>query len=554
MVAIDAGIEGTVAYLAQEYAAGDSLDAAIRQHGPAPVSQAIRILAGVAGALNAAAAVGVHHGALHPRDLLVTADDLRLTGLGIAAALDAVGARAAMRRPYTAPERLQREEWDGRADVYSLGVLARELLAGRRRRETGTPGPPLADDPAARLDPVFARATAARPSDRFATAREFIDALDVAVASTSDALRAGVAAPAVAPAPRGVEDLRLPSTDAELADDMLLDVPGRPGPEDLGPTPESSQRTPAPVRDIDDLSIDDLNGKPDRSSDLDLTALNGSRQPRRSAEWPRFVDVPSDLTGDQPADVTFDSVPAALSRSARPAAMRRSLALPFILTLLAGLIVGGAAGCWFGLRQGAARAAAGPSAQAPAATAPPASSTPAPTTRSPVPAGQARPAAAPPSAADMGATGRLTIKSVPTGAAVTVNGRARGATPITLRSLEADTYLVRVSRRGFVTEEREVVLSPDQPSLSLTLSLVRGRAAKAESYTGSLSVRSQPPGARVFVDGRPAGTTPVVVPDVPAGSHAVRVDLIGFRRWAQAVQVVAGQRVRVTAALEREER
>ena len=41
----DAGLEGTSAYLVTDYLAAESLDAAIRQYGPAPVSQAMRILA-----------------------------------------------------------------------------------------------------------------------------------------------------------------------------------------------------------------------------------------------------------------------------------------------------------------------------------------------------------------------------------------------------------------------------------------------------------------------------------------------------------------------------
>ena len=51
----------------------------------------------LASALDLAAAVDITHGALHPRDVLVSADDVRLTGVGIARALEAVGSSAPIR-------------------------------------------------------------------------------------------------------------------------------------------------------------------------------------------------------------------------------------------------------------------------------------------------------------------------------------------------------------------------------------------------------------------------------------------------------------------------
>ena len=50
----------------------------------------------------------------------------------LSAALDSVGLRPPVRRPYTAPERATGDPWDGRADVYSLTAIAHEVLTGRR--------------------------------------------------------------------------------------------------------------------------------------------------------------------------------------------------------------------------------------------------------------------------------------------------------------------------------------------------------------------------------------------------------------------------------------
>jgi len=102
---VAAGVEDFVVYVATPYAAGESLDAAIRQYGPAPAGDAIRLVVHIAEALDVAARSGVFHGSLHPRDVLVTTNETHVTGLGVVQALERVGLRGPVRRPYVAPER-----------------------------------------------------------------------------------------------------------------------------------------------------------------------------------------------------------------------------------------------------------------------------------------------------------------------------------------------------------------------------------------------------------------------------------------------------------------
>ena len=71
------GITGASAYLAHDYVAAESLDLAVREYGPAPPADALRVAAQLAGALDFAAIVNVSHGALHPRDVLLSTDQAR---------------------------------------------------------------------------------------------------------------------------------------------------------------------------------------------------------------------------------------------------------------------------------------------------------------------------------------------------------------------------------------------------------------------------------------------------------------------------------------------
>jgi PEGA domain len=57
-------------------------------------------------------------------------------------------------------------------------------------------------------------------------------------------------------------------------------------------------------------------------------------------------------------------------------------------------------------------------------------------------------------------------------------------------------------------------------------------------------------GARVTVDGRLVGTTPLVITEVSAGSHRVQIEADRHKPWTTTVDVPPGQRVRVAGSLE----
>ena len=75
------------------------------------------------------------------------------------------------------------------------------------------------------------------------------------------------------------------------------------------------------------------------------------------------------------------------------------------------------------------------------------------------------------------------------------------------------------------------------------------REAQTVVFRGSLAVNSSPSGAQVFVNGEPAGTTPLALARVPAGSRVVHIELEGYETWSASVRVVANQRTRVRGNL-----
>ena len=192
---IATGVEDSVAYLAEQYVAGESLDAALRQYGPAPANDVLRLIGHVAEALDVAACVGVFHGSLHPRDILVTPGETHITGLGVSTALERIGQHGPIRRPYAAPERESGQEWGAAADVFSLAVITYEVLTGRRALPgTEQPLPGLSDlevHDGAALRELLEAAIDPQPERRPATAREFVSALAATLIETGSAQAPG---------------------------------------------------------------------------------------------------------------------------------------------------------------------------------------------------------------------------------------------------------------------------------------------------------------------------------------------------------------------------
>ncbi len=190
----------------------------------------------------------------------------------------------------------------------------------------------------------------------------------------------------------------------------------------------------------------------------------------------------------------------------------------------------------------------------PTAVAPPEPTPPPPAVSAPTPPPRAPPSApAPPTAAPISGSGWLLVRTVPAGAAVTVDGVSRGETPLSLEDVAYGEHEVGVGLTGFGSESQRVTISATETVATVGLTLtptgdLGTRPGAAE--TGSLDVASRPAGARVLVDGEFTGATPTRL-DLPVGRHEVRIELDGYQAWSKAVVVTSDEGERVAASLDR---
>src|SRR5258706_7641966 len=140
-------------YIAMEYVQGQSLSDALQQ-GPMPPERVLRILAQICGSLEEAHKRGVVHRDLKPDNVILTtragqADFVKVLDFGIAKRSEAKDQAQEQKLtqqgmvlgtpPYMSPEQFTGKELDARSDIYSLAVMAYEMLTGRLPFEADTP-------------------------------------------------------------------------------------------------------------------------------------------------------------------------------------------------------------------------------------------------------------------------------------------------------------------------------------------------------------------------------------------------------------------------------
>ncbi|MGI8807680.1 MAG: Stk1 family PASTA domain-containing Ser/Thr kinase [Acidimicrobiales bacterium] len=132
----DWGEEDGTYFIVMEYVDGLTLRDLIHRQGPLTASRAAEIGADIAGALQFAHVGGVIHRDVKPGNVLITTSQVKVTDFGIARAGDPAEsltqAGAVMgTATYFSPEQAQGHVVDPRTDVYSLGVVLYEMVAGR---------------------------------------------------------------------------------------------------------------------------------------------------------------------------------------------------------------------------------------------------------------------------------------------------------------------------------------------------------------------------------------------------------------------------------------
>jgi len=195
---LDSGDAEGLLYYVMPYVPGDSLRARLARDGELPVDAAVRVLREVLDALAYAHRQGIVHRDVKPENILFVGEHIQVADFGVAKALDAALPPAALTSvglavgtpAYMAPEQAAGDlDVDQRADIYAVGLVAHEMLAGSMPREDATLERMRSTVPAA-LAAVVARCLEKRPADRWQSCEEVIRQLDLALGLGSESVTA----------------------------------------------------------------------------------------------------------------------------------------------------------------------------------------------------------------------------------------------------------------------------------------------------------------------------------------------------------------------------
>ena len=202
---LTAGRAGDALYFTMPLVEGESLRTRLDQQGELPVAEAARLFHEIADALAYAHGQGVVHRDIKPDNILLSHRHAMVTDFGVAHALSEAGTGTTLTGSgisvgtpaYMAPEQAAAGPTDHRADLYALGLVAYEMLAGHPPFIGATPQAlvaahmtqvprPLADvrpSVPAELAAIVHRCLEKRPADRFEDAGGLVAALDRAALS-----------------------------------------------------------------------------------------------------------------------------------------------------------------------------------------------------------------------------------------------------------------------------------------------------------------------------------------------------------------------------------
>jgi eukaryotic-like serine/threonine-protein kinase len=132
----DAGEEDALGYIAMEYLEGVTLKGCCRKEALLPVRQAVNLAAIVADALDYAHRQGIVHRDVKPSNIMLTKENaVKVTDFGIARITTSTKTQTTMimgTPSYMSPEQVIGGRVDGRADIFSLGVVLFELLTSEK--------------------------------------------------------------------------------------------------------------------------------------------------------------------------------------------------------------------------------------------------------------------------------------------------------------------------------------------------------------------------------------------------------------------------------------
>jgi TonB family protein len=141
-------------------------------------------------------------------------------------------------------------------------------------------------------------------------------------------------------------------------------------------------------------------------------------------------------------------------------------------------------------------------------------------------------------------SGLVHVESIPVGAAISVDGKKVGQTPLDVHDLPLGAHEIKVELDGYAPAIESVMLTAQTPRTE-----VRPTLSRTTPVTGTADVSSTPAGAMVKIDATAVGLTPLRGRTLNVGRHRVEIAAEGYEPYTTSVTVKENQTARIDAQL-----
>ncbi len=582
--------EDKIPFLAMEFVDGDTVADLLEMGEKLKPEQVVALVSQMADAIDYAHSKGVIHRDIKPSNIIVyDGEKVKITDFGIAKLMDAEGTQTAslLGTPsYMSPEQAMGEQLDGRTDIFSLGVVAFEMLSGQQpfpgnnvtsilyklvHSEPVQPGNlevlGLLPD---KWHRVFSKVLSKNPSERYGEAADFVSELEHCLGSWFGALEGETVVmsaseasqlveevsdeappspekveeevergdetvllksselPSASPALEGQSPLqKRPSFKEEEQETVLLrsDLEAVTEPTPTG-IPEETVAARGPVVELPAPAPAEPPVEPPNENEPETMALNmGDAETVLSATLP---ESSAPLPEEQSETVIAEADSVATDRATVPKDLASAGTKKDKRPIPRKYLVAASAVLLIPLAFVAVVYVIMVDGKIP-----------------PVPEIPPKETAAP-------IEGILKVSSEPDGASVWLDREEIGATPLERRDLAHDVYIVRIEKDGYESLELAADISGHTPEVLLDVTLRKPRRSQpaAAPKRAFINVTSTPSGASVLIDGKAVGDTPVERFRAQPGSRSVVVQMEGYQPWETSVDLKAGASETIEAALE----
>lgn len=132
--------------------------------------------------------------------------------------------------------------------------------------------------------------------------------------------------------------------------------------------------------------------------------------------------------------------------------------------------------------------------------------------------------------------GYISVNSTPSDADVYVDDNHVGKTPYLLQEIATGNHVVRVQKTGYGVFAERVMIEREAENKQLE-NVVLEMEAVHEPDSGFITIRTEPTGAKIFVDDVLVGETPYVTKKISFGLHAIRLDKKGYESYSEVILI-----------------